>query len=169
MSDDGVGMTSRRWPRSVPLFAEEHGTGLGLDVPVDAAGMTAIAIEPRGAGTHVTARLSAFREIRWRLMPRERILVVDDEPGMLRTIERPLHRCDMRAVGFRVRVSTPLAGSFDVAILDVRMPEMDGFAHGPAGAGRSRRDPDDGQHRRTGRPAVQAIRGVLLSHEAIRS
>jgi len=63
-------------------------------------------------------------------MARPRILVVDDEPGMLRTIERILSsRYDVRAV----RLPSEALGaadvsSFDVAILDVRMPEMDGFA-----------------------------------------
>ncbi len=63
-------------------------------------------------------------------MPRPRILVVDDEPGMLRTIERILStRYDVRAVRLpSAALDAANAGSFDVAILDVRMPEMDGFA-----------------------------------------
>jgi sigma-B regulation protein RsbU (phosphoserine phosphatase) len=63
-------------------------------------------------------------------MARPRILVVDDEPGMLRTIERIL------STGYDVRtarlpsaaIDAAAVGRFDVAILDVRMPEMDGFA-----------------------------------------
>ena len=63
-------------------------------------------------------------------MPRSRILVVDDEPGMLRTIERILStRYDVRAVRLpSAALDAADAGTFDVAILDVRMPEMDGFA-----------------------------------------
>jgi len=63
-------------------------------------------------------------------MPRPRILVVDDEPGMLRTIDRVLSsRYDVRAVRLpSAALDAATAGSFDVAILDVRMPEMDGFA-----------------------------------------
>jgi sigma-B regulation protein RsbU (phosphoserine phosphatase) len=63
-------------------------------------------------------------------MPRPRILVVDDEPGMLRTIDRILSsRYDVRAVRLpSAALDAASAGSFDVAILDVRMPEMDGFA-----------------------------------------
>ena len=63
-------------------------------------------------------------------MARPRILVVDDEPGMLRTIERILStRYDVRAVRLpSAALDAASAGSFDVAILDVRMPEMDGFA-----------------------------------------
>ena len=63
-------------------------------------------------------------------MSRPRILVVDDEPGMLRTIERILStRYDVRAVRLpSAALDAVNAGTFDVAILDVRMPEMDGFA-----------------------------------------
>jgi sigma-B regulation protein RsbU (phosphoserine phosphatase) len=63
-------------------------------------------------------------------MARPRILVVDDEPGMLRTIERILSsRYDVRAVRLpSAALDAAHVGSFDVAILDVRMPEMDGFA-----------------------------------------
>jgi sigma-B regulation protein RsbU (phosphoserine phosphatase) len=63
-------------------------------------------------------------------MARERILVVDDEPGMLRTIERILStRYDVRAVRLAsAGLDAAEVGRFDVAILDVRMPEMDGFA-----------------------------------------
>jgi phosphoserine phosphatase RsbU/P len=64
------------------------------------------------------------------MMARPRILVVDDEPGMLRTIERILSaRYDVRAVRLpRAALDAANVGGFDVAILDVRMPEMDGFA-----------------------------------------
>jgi len=63
-------------------------------------------------------------------MARPRILVVDDEPGMLRTIERILStRYDVRAIRLPgAALEAANAGSFDIAILDVRMPEMDGFA-----------------------------------------
>ena len=63
-------------------------------------------------------------------MARPRILVVDDEPGMLRTIERILSaRYDVRAVRLpSAALDAANVDSFDVAILDVRMPEMDGFA-----------------------------------------
>ena len=56
--------------------------------------------------------------------------MVDDEPGMLRTIERILStRYDVRAVRLpSAGLDAAAVGTFDVAILDVRMPEMDGFA-----------------------------------------
>ena len=62
-------------------------------------------------------------------MKAARILVVDDEPGMVRAVERvlaPMHH--VRAIGSS-RQAIAVAASFDpaLAILDVRMPELDGF------------------------------------------
>ncbi len=60
---------------------------------------------------------------------RARILVVDDEPGMLRTVERILsRRYEVQAVesgreGLKILESFPA----HVAIFDIRMPEMNGF------------------------------------------
>ena len=62
-------------------------------------------------------------------MSSSRILVVDDEAGMLRSVERVLGQ-DYRTAGTRSpREAVGLATSFkpDLAILDVQMPEMDGF------------------------------------------
>src|SRR5215469_7160342 len=58
-----------------------------------------------------------------------RILVVDDEPGMLRSVERVLGK-DYKVAGARSpREAIELAATFlpDLAILDIQMPEMDGF------------------------------------------
>lgn len=58
-----------------------------------------------------------------------RILVVDDEPGMLRSVERVLGK-DYNVAGARSpREAIELAATFmpDLAILDIQMPEMDGF------------------------------------------
>jgi phosphoserine phosphatase RsbU/P len=58
-----------------------------------------------------------------------RILVVDDEPGMLRAVERVLgqthHVLGSQSSGHAVS----LAAEFepDLAILDIRMPDLDGF------------------------------------------
>jgi sigma-B regulation protein RsbU (phosphoserine phosphatase) len=59
-----------------------------------------------------------------------RILVVDDEPGMVRAIERVLGRTHQVCGSRSSREAVTLAESFDaeLAILDLRMPELDGFA-----------------------------------------
>jgi len=58
-----------------------------------------------------------------------RILVVDDEPGMLRAVERVLS-VDHRVVGTRLsREALAVANEFhpELAIVDIRMPDLDGF------------------------------------------
>jgi sigma-B regulation protein RsbU (phosphoserine phosphatase) len=62
-------------------------------------------------------------------MKSARILVVDDEPGMLRAVERVLSE-QHRVVGTRLsRDALSLAAEFrpDLAIVDIRMPDLDGF------------------------------------------
>ena len=58
-----------------------------------------------------------------------RILVVDDEAGMLRAVERILGWAHHVVTSRSSREAIALAGRFDpeLAILDVRMPELDGF------------------------------------------
>ena len=58
-----------------------------------------------------------------------RILVVDDEAGMLRSVERVLGQ-DYKVASTRSpRHAVTLARTYkpDLAILDIQMPEMDGF------------------------------------------
>jgi phosphoserine phosphatase RsbU/P len=58
-----------------------------------------------------------------------RILVVDDEPGMLRAVERVLSG-DHHVIGTRLsREALSLAKEFhpELAIVDIRMPDLDGF------------------------------------------
>jgi sigma-B regulation protein RsbU (phosphoserine phosphatase) len=58
-----------------------------------------------------------------------RILVVDDEPGMLRAVDRVLSK-DHHVVGTRLsRDALSVASEFqpELAIVDVRMPDLDGF------------------------------------------
>ena len=58
-----------------------------------------------------------------------RILVVDDEPGMLRAVERVLSGTH-HVIGTRSsRDALSLAAEFnpDLAIVDIRMPDLDGF------------------------------------------
>ena len=62
-------------------------------------------------------------------MKRTRILVVDDEPGMLRAVERVLSE-DHRVIGTRLsREALSMATEFqpELAIVDIRMPDLDGF------------------------------------------
>jgi sigma-B regulation protein RsbU (phosphoserine phosphatase) len=62
-------------------------------------------------------------------MKRARILVVDDEPGMLRAVERVLSD-DHHVVGTRLsREALSVASQFhpELAIVDIRMPDLDGF------------------------------------------
>jgi len=62
-------------------------------------------------------------------MSSARILVVDDEPGMLRAVDRVLSK-DHQVVGTRLsREALSMAGDFqpDLAIVDIRMPDLDGF------------------------------------------
>jgi len=58
-----------------------------------------------------------------------RILVVDDEAGMLRSVERVLGQDYEVASTRSAREAIALARAFkpDLAILDIQMPEMDGF------------------------------------------
>jgi sigma-B regulation protein RsbU (phosphoserine phosphatase) len=62
-------------------------------------------------------------------MKRARILVVDDEPGMLRAVERVLSE-GHHVVGTRLsREALAVAEELqpDLAIVDIRMPDLDGF------------------------------------------
>jgi phosphoserine phosphatase RsbU/P len=62
-------------------------------------------------------------------MKQARILVVDDEPGMVRAVERVLGDSHRVAGSSSSRNALSLAAEFnpDLAIVDVRMPELDGF------------------------------------------
>jgi sigma-B regulation protein RsbU (phosphoserine phosphatase) len=63
-------------------------------------------------------------------MKATRILVVDDEPGMLRAIERVLSPHHEVTISGSSTQALELAARVDpdLAILDIRMPELDGFA-----------------------------------------
>jgi len=58
-----------------------------------------------------------------------RILVVDDEPGMLRAVERVLGGRHQVAGATSAEQALTLVATFkpDLAILDIRMPDLDGF------------------------------------------
>src|SRR5206468_11102639 len=58
-----------------------------------------------------------------------RVLVVDDDPAMLRTVERilsPRHEVRGYSTGEEA-IEAARREPFDVAIVDVRMPGLDGF------------------------------------------
>jgi sigma-B regulation protein RsbU (phosphoserine phosphatase) len=59
-----------------------------------------------------------------------RVLIVDDEPGMLRAAERVLAGSYAVLAASRPSEALRAAAEFepDVAVCDIRMPEMDGFA-----------------------------------------
>lgn len=59
-----------------------------------------------------------------------RVLVVDDEPGMLRVAERVLSPVYTVATASRPSEALAMVAEFapDLAVCDIRMPEMDGFA-----------------------------------------
>jgi len=61
------------------------------------------------------------------MMPR--ILVVDDEPGMIRAVERVLSGEHQVVCTRRSREALSLADEFhpELAIVDIRMPDLDGF------------------------------------------
>ena len=58
-----------------------------------------------------------------------RVLVVDDEPGMLRAVERVLSDQHQVLATRLSREALAIAGEFqpDLAIVDIRMPDLDGF------------------------------------------
>jgi sigma-B regulation protein RsbU (phosphoserine phosphatase) len=63
------------------------------------------------------------------VITRARILVVDDELGMLRAVERVLSK-DHQVIGTRLsRDALSMANDFqpELAIVDIRMPDLDGF------------------------------------------
>jgi phosphoserine phosphatase RsbU/P len=62
-------------------------------------------------------------------MTSHRILVVDDEAGMLRSVERVLGQDYKLATTRSSKAAVELAAEFkpELAILDIQMPEMDGF------------------------------------------
>ncbi len=62
-------------------------------------------------------------------MKTARILVVDDEPGMLRVVERVLGGRHQVAAAVTAEQAVALAATLkpDLAIVDIRMPDQDGF------------------------------------------
>ena len=61
--------------------------------------------------------------------PRCRVLAVDDDPGMLRVVTRILGQRYLveAASGAQAALEAAVARQPDVAIVDIRLPEMNGF------------------------------------------
>src|SRR4030095_3583513 len=79
-----------------------------------------------GRRAHSTGGAAAPRAA---IMKSARILVVDDEPGVLRAVDRVLSK-DHHVVGTRLsRDALSMAKDFhpELAIVDIRMPDLDGF------------------------------------------
>ena len=117
-----------------PFFTTKpHGSGLGLSICRailwEIGGTMNIESQP-GLGTRVALHCRWRRgSLRRAFMSESRILVVDDEPGMLRAVERVLGDTH-HVLGTRSsKDAVSLAAEFvpELAIVDIRMPEVDGF------------------------------------------
>lgn len=59
-----------------------------------------------------------------------RVLIIEDDPCYQRLLERYLQRCGV-SVGFaengRLGLEKLLSGRYDIAFVDIQLPELDGF------------------------------------------
>ena len=135
VEDTGQGIAPEHLPRVFePFFSTKaSGNGLGLHhLPVHRVGSRRHPGHREHRGRrHARARHDSGRRLAGRAdrMTRVRILAVDDEPGMLRAIERVLGAAhDVTISGSsREALARAAAAPPDLAILDIRMPELDGF------------------------------------------
>ncbi len=146
VSDNGSGIPQRLLGRVFdPFFTTKpagEGTGLGLFVSrrlIEACGGT-IGIESRdGEGTCVTLTLRVARPgkaphtpVKFASAPRRRVLVIDDEPAFLRSLEMLLEATHDVTVFQEARKALALLRSnperFDAVLCDWSMPDLDGRA-----------------------------------------
>jgi CheY-like chemotaxis protein len=142
--DHGVGMTPAVKARLFePFFTTKpqgQGTGLGLSISYQLAiqmgGTLAVDSTP-GEGTTVSlalpscvAPLTEATRSPDTAAPRLRLLVVDDEPLVLRTLSRTLAGHDVVCCNNAQEALDVVAAraDFDVVLCDVMMPAMDGPA-----------------------------------------
>jgi two-component system cell cycle sensor histidine kinase/response regulator CckA len=147
--DTGCGMTPATLERIFdPFFTTKlpgQGTGLGLSVAHrvmrNHAGAITVSSEPgRGSVFRLYFPTAAVAEVPLpeitpQLLPRsrgERILVVDDEPTLVRLVSRMLSRVGYQVVGHD-DANAALAAfrasphAFDAVVTDLSMPAMSGF------------------------------------------
>ena len=157
--DTGCGILPQDLPKVMePFFTTRpHGNGLGLPICRailwEIGGAITLDSDP-GVGTHGGADAPAGGATFSGpgVMTGSRILVVDDEPGILRAVERVLGDTHHVRGTSSSKDAVSLAAEFlpELAIVDIRMPEVDGFelmARLKTRLPQSRRDPDDGQRR----------------------
>ena len=141
VSDNGSGMRPELLSRIFdPFFTTKEpgvGTGLGLYLChrfVSAFGGEISAISAEGQGTTFSISLQeSAQEPRVRTVPPsvrpdvQRILIVDDEPLVLRSLARMLRAYDVEtAASAREALELCRRREFDVILCDMMMPETDG-------------------------------------------
>ena len=146
VSDDGVGIAPSVVGRVLdPFFttkAAGRGTGLGLFVTrriIEQAGGTLTIESTLGEGTTVHVSLpSAVTDdppvsvVPWRPLKRLAVLVIDDEPSFLRSLELVLEDSHDVVVCQRSTEALELVRAdprrFEAVLCDLSMPEIDGVA-----------------------------------------
>jgi len=148
VSDDGPGIPAGDLPYIFdPFFSTKQGDGSGLGLPVchnivtTAGGeITVESVEGRGTTFRVVLPpASRSREVvhetprpeRTGTAPRARVLIVDDEPLVAKSIRRALRHHDVTVVHGGSEAVELLTGddgaSFDVVLCDIMMPEVTGM------------------------------------------
>jgi PAS domain S-box-containing protein len=145
VSDTGAGIPDEIRRRIFePFFTTKPwgaGTGLGLSIChgiVTAIGGTIEVESAPGRGTRVRISLPAAPVHRQAVAPppprlrwtrrRHRLLVVDDEPAVLRSIARGLREHEVLVVGDGQEALKRIeGGSFDLILVDLMMPTMTGM------------------------------------------
>ena len=144
VTDTGSGIPSDVLPRIFdPFFSTKQigeGTGLGLfisqGIVKDAGGMISVTSTP-GVGTTFEVRLpmatGTFTGSSTTPLParrRARVLLVDDEPSILRSLERLLGKAHDLTLAHSGREALALLGAgmvYDLVLCDLMMPEVSGI------------------------------------------
>ncbi|MCC6527121.1 MAG: response regulator [Polyangiaceae bacterium] len=144
VADTGSGMDAATLARLFePFFTTKPiGVGTGLGLPICHGIVTARGGQIRvqsalGAGTTVSvelpaaavvARAPSARPVAPVAVPRQRVLVVDDEPLVRRSLERALRGHEVSSAdGGREAIALCLEGEHDVILCDLMMPDVTGM------------------------------------------